>query len=212
MPPDDEPNHYRRLGVRPSATTEEIHAAYRELAGRFHPDRVGDATPADRLLAERRMREINEAWSVLRDPHRRRTYDLGRTRGAGRTTATTPAGPVPIDTLRRPTEPVRRSPGFRTGVARNLTWVAMVVVLVGIAIATAYADRDRDPGRPRPTPTAEIGSCIDIEAGPSTTVVDCDGPHGFRIVERVAGPHDCPRGSEARRLGTDGRFDCLVPG
>lgn len=212
MPPAEEPNHYRRLGVRPSASTEEIHTAYRELAGRFHPDRVGTAPEADRRLAERRMREINEAWTVLRDPHRRRTYDLGRTRRRSAATTGTPVGPVPTDRHPRTTEPIRHSAGFRTGILRNLTWVMMVFVLVGIVIATAYADRDRDRDRPAPTPTAEIGSCIDVETGPSTTVVDCDGPHEFRIVERVAGPHDCPRGTEARRLGTDGRFDCLAPG
>lgn len=49
------------LGLGPSATPEEVAAAYRALAKRWHPDRAGD-TPE----AAARMAEINAAHDVLR--------------------------------------------------------------------------------------------------------------------------------------------------
>jgi curved DNA-binding protein CbpA len=65
--------HYQLLGVAPTATMAEIRAAYLRLARRHHPDAGGDSA---------RMRDLNEAWSVLGDARRRRAYD--RTVAVGR--------------------------------------------------------------------------------------------------------------------------------
>ncbi|HEX7172626.1 MAG TPA: DnaJ domain-containing protein [Candidatus Limnocylindria bacterium] len=62
---------YRVLQVDPSAEHVVIQAAYRALARRFHPD--GDRPDADR------MAELNRAYAELRDPERRRRYDVRRT-------------------------------------------------------------------------------------------------------------------------------------
>lgn len=68
---------YDVLGVAPGATSSEIHAAYLALARRHHPDaHSGDGARA-REAAEARMREVNDAWAVLGDEHRRRVYDVG---------------------------------------------------------------------------------------------------------------------------------------
>jgi hypothetical protein len=222
-------SHYQRLGVRPSASTEEIRAAYRALAQRLHPDRQGDATTAERALAERRMREINQAWAVLSDPARRRAYDLDReaaTRGgrrgreaagpargrgsAGRSVVA--AGGTPP---RDDDEWIDVAPdlhGWRGLVARHLPWVAILVVLGVIFVATAYAGGGRGGGSgtaPGPTAVAE-GSCVDVDPGPVTTPVDCAGPHDLRIVARVAATEDCPVGTEPRRLAADGLVDCVT--
>jgi hypothetical protein len=69
-------NHYEVLGVSPAATTAELRAAYLALVRLHHPDRHVDATPAQQEAAEDRMRRVNEAWSELSDPDRRRRYDL----------------------------------------------------------------------------------------------------------------------------------------
>ncbi len=54
------------LGVRPGAAPEEVTAAYRRLAKRWHPDRAaGDGTRSKE--AERRMAEINAAYAALRE-------------------------------------------------------------------------------------------------------------------------------------------------
>lgn len=75
--------HYEVLGVAPSADAAEVRRAYLRLARAHHPDRHAAGGPAARAEAERRMREVNEAWAVLSDPERRRRYDAERRRGRG---------------------------------------------------------------------------------------------------------------------------------
>lgn len=68
---------YATLGVHRNATDEEIKRAYRELARRYHPD----SNPED-PQAEERFKEITAAYEVLRDPERRRRYDVFGDSGA----------------------------------------------------------------------------------------------------------------------------------
>jgi curved DNA-binding protein len=65
-------DYYRVLQVDPEADPEIITAAFRVLARRLHPDR--DITGVE----EYRMAELNRAYSVLRDPAKRRQYDAER--------------------------------------------------------------------------------------------------------------------------------------
>ena len=57
-------NPYEVLGVSPSATDEEIKKAYRDLAKKYHPDKYVDSPLAD--VAEQKMKEINEAYDVIK--------------------------------------------------------------------------------------------------------------------------------------------------
>jgi molecular chaperone DnaJ len=62
--------YYEALGLPRGASDKEIKAAFRRLAKECHPDSCnGDAT------AEKRFKEINEAYEALKDPQRRAAYD-----------------------------------------------------------------------------------------------------------------------------------------
>lgn len=63
-------DYYAILGVERNAGEKDIKQAYRKLARQYHPD----VNPNDKN-AESRFREINEAYTVLSDPEKRKRYD-----------------------------------------------------------------------------------------------------------------------------------------
>lgn len=62
-------DYYEVLGVARSADDADLKRAYRDKARRYHPD------ISDQVGAEDRFKEVNEAYAVLSDPHRRARYD-----------------------------------------------------------------------------------------------------------------------------------------
>ncbi|MCX6064815.1 MAG: J domain-containing protein [Chloroflexi bacterium] len=66
----DYKDYYQILGVARTASADEIRAAYRKLALKYHPDR----NPGDKQ-AEDKFKEMNEAYQVLSDPQKRARYD-----------------------------------------------------------------------------------------------------------------------------------------
>jgi DnaJ-domain-containing protein 1 len=58
------------LGLQPGAFFDDVTAAYRKLAAQNHPDKV--AHPEFRELAERKMRELNEAYDQIRAAYHQR--------------------------------------------------------------------------------------------------------------------------------------------
>src|ERR1700738_3777607 len=62
-------DYYETLGVKKSASAEDIRKAYRKLARKYHPD----VNPGDKA-SEEKFKEINEANEVLSDPEKRKKY------------------------------------------------------------------------------------------------------------------------------------------
>jgi molecular chaperone DnaJ len=61
---------YQALGVHPTATLEQIKAAFRRQALRYHPDKNAGSSEASE-----RFKQVNEAYATLSDPDRRALYD-----------------------------------------------------------------------------------------------------------------------------------------
>jgi len=151
------PDYYRLLEVDQAASAEVLEAAYRRLARKYHPDLNPD------LAAGQRMRELNEAYAVLKDPLRRAAYDRerradqprraprasGRARGA---VAYVRRGAPPVPRVRRterPTAPVQMVQSVRVpwprladALRRNRVLALAVVsaLLLALGIAALAAD------------------------------------------------------------------------
>ncbi|OZJ05164.1 hypothetical protein BZG36_02214 [Bifiguratus adelaidae] len=69
----DPKGYYGILGVTKDASKEEIQSAFRGLAMKHHPDRY--STPKEKEAAKVKFQQISAAYSVLRDPQKRRQYD-----------------------------------------------------------------------------------------------------------------------------------------
>jgi curved DNA-binding protein CbpA len=134
---------YAVLGVSPSASTDDIRHAYRILARRFHPDADGRDP-----RAAARFAQATEAYDLLVDEDRRRSYDLRRAASAGPRAARVAPGPTGNTAVRgpaarpprpRPTarsEPVRSDPPDHDEF-RLIVFLAKVVVVVVILIVAA---------------------------------------------------------------------------
>ncbi len=63
-------DYYKILGVSKTATQDEVSKAFKKLARKYHPD-LNQNDPE----AEKKFKECNEAYEVLKDPEKRKLYD-----------------------------------------------------------------------------------------------------------------------------------------
>ena len=70
-------DYYRVLEVDRSASAKDLKAAYKKLSLKWHPDKNSDPDAQSKFI------EISEAYSVLSDPAKRRSYDTFARSGGG---------------------------------------------------------------------------------------------------------------------------------
>src|SRR5690349_18289248 len=70
MPTTTKKDYYEVLGVKKSASADDIRKAFRKLARKYHPD----VNPGDKS-AEEKFKGISEANEILSDPKKRKIYD-----------------------------------------------------------------------------------------------------------------------------------------
>lgn len=164
-------SHYARLGVPFDASTEQIRAAYRELAWHHHPDRTGRPASAE-------MMEINEAWRVLSDPVLRHSYDAGLRSSVAADSA-------------RPTTPM--PPSGHVAPAR-FPWRFVLGFFVVAAAVVLALGAVTDPGRSTPIDNIiRVGSCVDVDPQRGEAwEVSCDGPHAAKVAQLVPFDATCP--------------------
>ena len=140
---------YALLGVAVDADAATIRAAYLRLIKERHPDRRGHSEPAAGASA------LNEAYALLRNPERRRAYDLGRRKAASL--------PMVVAPLRRPPPPRSRI-GW---------WLGLPVVLALAWVAAHLGQRAYEQTAPRISPSAEVGEeATEQASGPPSGWVD----------------------------------------
>lgn len=226
--------HYQVLGVRPTASRDELRTAHRQLAHLLHPDRLAGASSAERTLAERRMREVNAAWSVLSDPDRRAAYDRSLLADGtssptrGRTTAHAAArSSLPEDAddpdaaFARaraaeldPDEPELSAAHF--WLLRRGPLVAALVVAFLLFVVTAYAGSGGGAGggaAAGPTTTQGAladgdGDCVLLDANGTPMRVGCEGRHDGRIARTVRTREECP--ADTRYMSLTPAYVCVL--
>lgn len=72
---------YKVLGIQPGATDDEVKAAYREMARKYHPDNYANNPLSD--LAQEKMQEINEAYDNIVQMRKQGGGSQKRNNGAG---------------------------------------------------------------------------------------------------------------------------------
>src|SRR5205809_2711532 len=70
MPTTTKKDYYEILGVKKSASVDDIRKTFRKLARKYHPD----VNPGDKA-AEEKFKALSEANDVLSDPKKRKVYD-----------------------------------------------------------------------------------------------------------------------------------------
>jgi curved DNA-binding protein CbpA len=164
---------YRVLGVLRGASAEEIKAAHRRLAKRFHPD--GESGDEARFLA------VQEAYQLLSDPVRRRRWDQAHAPGTVRVandwrqTGTVRPEQAANRTTRGTRVRRRQASGTRTWSAEHVPWW-----------------EDFRPGAGRPAQSAS-----------NIPDVDDDGATEFDVFSRSSGAAWSAAARRHFRRGTD---------
>ncbi|AAS52044.2 ADR124Cp [Eremothecium gossypii ATCC 10895] len=81
QPPSTKKNYYKILGIGNDANAKDIRRAYLHLTKKYHPDKQGNMSDAERAKVEEKMSSINEAYEVLSDESKRKEYDMLRSGG-----------------------------------------------------------------------------------------------------------------------------------
>lgn len=231
-------SYYEVLGVDPEASHDEVKRAYLALALRYHPDRQDTDEPDALEMASWRMREVNEAWSVLQSPAHRAAYDrdllaaragggvhegTGRSwgqAGGGRSWVGTvdPDLPLPEPESDGPARPVGAAPRFSPPPRRGhssplrpfLPLIVLGVLLFIVIVFTAYAKPQ--PDRELDVQTTDefgTGTCVVVYTDATAEAVACDGPSTGRVVSTVRFPLPCPPDTVQALLRT-GNALCLA--
>ncbi|MBF8305070.1 MAG: hypothetical protein HW398_258 [Acidobacteria bacterium] len=137
-------DYYAVLGVPPEATAAQIKQAYRQLAQRFHPDRVAGADDAEQSIE--RMVEINEAFEVVSDKKRRAAYDDSR-KAPSKPAAPAEPGAASRDMPVEPT-PVAQGAAGNPLVDQQVSQDFLQKLKVMIAQGGASANLKEEPEKP----------------------------------------------------------------
>lgn len=198
-------SHYDTLGVKPSASAEEIRKGYLRRARALHPDRQLDRPPDEAARAEQAMRQVNEAWSTLSNPKKKAAYDQRAKSPTQRAAPRQQTTPIP-DRVRqaepRYVEPEERAIDREPGDGSISVWASVPVMLViglliGIVIVTAFANNEPTDNRPviqQEVTGLTVDDCFTF-VGDVPRIRSCATGADARVIEVVPAAGNCPQGS-----------------
>jgi len=186
MPQQNE-NYYEVLGVTPTASIEQIRAAYRDKVRIIHPDSAVVASPTASL----QMAQVVRAWSTLSDPILRRAYDEELFDAQSE-----------IDESFPPTPIVRGN--FPKGL---IGWI-LAIGIAGVLVLNVLSD----PIAPaKPDGLLQSGSCVVVDTNKLAVEVGCEVDH-YGVVRQLIGfDMTCPSDTEAIRDRQGMGQACVVP-
>jgi len=200
MPTTQNKDYYGTLGVKKTATPEEIRKAFRKAARRYHPD----VNPGDKK-AEEKFKEISEANDVLSDEKKRKVYDQvgfysdqidpAQAEAYARQQASGGRSPVDFDGF--DFSGFQGGPGFNPGPqagAGSQSWGSFKDIFSGIFSGAQQPQRPRGP---QPGSDLEYQATVDfwtgIRGGQARIQVNrqeaCPTCHGQA---HTGGPMQCP--------------------
>jgi hypothetical protein len=121
------PNYYEILEIDQQATKDQIKAAYKRLALKYHPDRNLNNPHAEDVF-----KRINEAYQVLSDDLKRSYYDLKFTNPSSYTPENQPTTPNTYTAAYPPTQPYENSYDPKIYVSKKLRQRIQIGTIVGL--------------------------------------------------------------------------------
>ncbi len=182
------PTHYDVLGVRPTASPQQIRRAFRDLSKLYHPD----TTELPAAEATEKFQQLNEAYAVLSSPDRRWTYD--KQVGYSRISVMQPLEPLSRNRAtprRKEISNLYLDPNDRPLSAGEIfalfilgiTFVACLALV--LTIGFTQGDTALNPVGP---PAPEIIKTIDPEASEAVPGFKSQPPHGLSTEESRPSP------------------------
>jgi DnaJ domain len=172
--PDANPRpktHYDQLGVKPTASPQQIRRAFRDLSKLYHPD----TTELPTTEATEKFQQLNEAYAILSSPDRRWAYD--QQVGYSRISVM-----QPLEPLSRPAVPQRREPAnmyldptdrplsageiFALFIL-GLTFVACLALVVTVSLTRGDYTADLDLPLEKLTPAIEATPAQELGGNPA---------------------------------------------
>jgi molecular chaperone DnaJ len=221
MPTTTNKDFYGKLGVKKTATPEEIRKAFRKLARKYHPD----VNPGDKR-AEEKFKEISEANDVLSDEKKRKIYDqLGYYSdqidpAAAEAYARQQSGQrAPVDFDGFDFSGFQSGPGVHTGPqagAGSSSWGSFKDIFSGIFSGQQQPQR---PQGPEPGTDLEYQATVDfwtaIRGGQARVQVNrqdiCPTCHGQSYTGGVVACAECSGTGQVTQMGGRMKFNIPCP-
>ena len=180
-------NYYEVLGITPTASIEQMRAAYRDKVRIIHPDSAVVASPTASL----QMAEVVRAWSTLSDPVLRRAYDDQF-----------------LDAQSELDESFPPTPIVRGQFPKSLIGWILVIGIASVLVLNVLSD----PIAPaKPDGLLQSGSCVVIDANKLAVEVGCEEDH-YGVVRQLIGfDMTCPSDTEPIRDRQGMGQACVVP-